>query len=254
MPLPWPGALLPEAAVLGFAAAVAGALLGAWIGHRLSIERRPAIPALRRAAVAGALVVAVSVVYALHKPATEGVRAAVALTDVRGGPQREVQATVRMEPRDAADDAAWLTVTAWQGDGLVVDRLQRTGPGTYRTTEPIPVNGNWKALVRLHEGSSLTAIPIFLPRDVSIPAKEVPAQAHFERTFVADHEILQREQKSAAGWLTVAAYALVAAIALSLLALLAWGLHRLAGAGRDAGRPERSRTSAAPSRQPAPAS
>jgi hypothetical protein len=253
MPLPWTGALFPEGAILGFAAAVAGALLGAWIGHRLSIDRRPSMPALRWAAVAGALVVAVSVVYALHKPPTRGVSAAVTLTDVRGGPERQVQATVRMDPSDAADDAAWLTATAWQGDGLVVDRLKRVGPGTYRTTEPIPVHGDWKALVRLHRGKSLTAIPIYLPRDTAIPAKEVPAPPRFERTFIADHKILQREQKSAAGALTAVAYAVVAAIALSLLVLLAWGLHRLAGPGRDGERRGPSRAEARAARTPATA-
>ena len=36
MPLPWPSELFPEAALLGFAAAVSGALLGAWAGSRLS--------------------------------------------------------------------------------------------------------------------------------------------------------------------------------------------------------------------------
>ena len=58
----------------------------------------------------------------------------------------------------------------------------------------------------------------------------MPASASFERPFVADHEILQREQKAAAPGLTVLAYAVVVAIALSLLALLAWGLHRLSAA------------------------
>jgi hypothetical protein len=228
MPLPWPAELLPEAAVLGFAAALAGGALGAWIGHRLSIEPRPRIPALRTAAVVAAVVVAVSVGYALDKPGEEGIRAAVTLTDTRPAPNREVHATVQLEPRDAAENADWLTVTAWQGDGLIVDRLRRIGPGRYETTRPIPVNGNWKALVRLHEGDSLLAVPIFLPRDPAIPAKEVPAGARFERPFVTDHEILQREQKDAAGALTVIAYGVVVVIALALLVLLAWGLHRLA--------------------------
>ena len=89
-------------------------------------------------------------------------------------------------------------MTAWQGGGLVVDRLERVGPGRYRTTEPIPVHGNWKALVRLHAGNSLTALPVFLPEDKAIPAREVPATASFTRDFVPDHEILQREQKAAA--------------------------------------------------------
>jgi hypothetical protein len=46
---------------------------------------------------------------------------------------------------------------------------------------------------------------------------------------VPDNELLQREQKTdVAGSLTAIAYSVVAAIALSLLTLLAWGLHRLA--------------------------
>jgi len=236
MPLPWPAELLPEAAVLGFAAAVAGALIGGWIAHRLRVEPSPSSPALRRAAVAGAAVIAVVVGYALNKPADEGVRAQVALTEVQAGPERTVNAAVRLEPRDAADDAEWLTVTAWQGDGLIVDRLERTGPGAYRNTEPIPVHGNWKSLVRLHSGDSLTAVPIFLPRDEAIPAKEVPAAREFTRTFVADHEILQREQKPAAPWLTGVAYSVVIAIAFGLLVLLAWGLHRLASSDSAAAR------------------
>ena len=236
MPIPWPAELLPEAAVLGFAAAMSGALLGGWIGPRLGLEPRPSVPALRRAAVVGAAGVALIVSFALFKPADEGVRADVALTDVRGGAERTVDATVTLSPRDAADDAEWLTVTAWQGDGLVVDRLERVGPGVYRTTEPIPVHGNWKSLIRLHAGTSLTAVPIFLPRDVAIPAKEVPATERFTRTFVADHQILQREQKAAAGWLTGVAYGVVVLISLGLLALLAWGLHRLASGAPSAPR------------------
>ena len=231
-PLPWPSELFLEAALVGFAAAMAGALLGAWIGSRLSIEPAPRDGRLRAAAVLGAVVVASLVGYALYKPADEGVRAAVGLTEVQGGAQRTVDATVTLSPADAAEGAEWLNVTAWQGGGLVVSELERVGPGRYRTTEPVPVHGTWKSLIRLHKGDSLTAVPIFLPADDAIPAKEVPAEPRFERGFVADHEILQREQKAAAPALTLIAYGVVVAIALSLLALLAWGLHRLGAAGR----------------------
>ena len=247
MPLPWPSELFPEAALLGFAAAVAGALLGVWAGSRLALTPAPGVPSLRRGAVLGAACVAALVAFSLYKPADDGVRAQVALTDVRGGPERTVNAEVRLSPAGAADDAEWLTATAWQGDGLLVDRLRRVGPGRYRSTEPIPVHGNWKALIRLHHGNSLTAVPVFLPRDQAIPAKEVPAGDGFTRTFVADHQILQREQKSAASWLTVTAYLAVVAIALALLAVLVWGLHRLASAvaarGARRARPRRARAS-----------
>jgi hypothetical protein len=243
MPLAWPAELFPEGVLLGFAAAVAGGLLGAWIGARLSIEPRPREGGLRTAALCGALLVAVIVGYSLNKPADEGVTAAVALTEVRGGPERTVDATVTLNPRDAADDAEWLNVTAWQGDGLVISKLERVGPGRYRTEEPIPVYGNWKSLIRLHNGDSLTAVPVFLPEDEAIPAKEVPASARFERPFVADHEILQREQKGGSAVLTALAYGTVVAIALSLLALLAWGLHRLAAEPGGTASPARRRRS-----------
>ncbi len=244
MPLPWTTSLLPEAAIIGLAVAMAGGVLGAWIGRHLSVEQLPTIPRLRTAAVVSACVVAACVGYALYKPPTEGVSAAVTLRDLTPAPERAVEATVKLDPPDAADDAKWLTVTAWQGDGLVVDRLERVGTGEYRTTEPIPVHSNWKALVRLHSGTSLTAVPIFLPRDPGIPAEEIPATPQFERAFTPDHEILQREQKDAAGWLTGGAYAIVVIIALALLVLLAWGLHRLATA-RGATEPSADR------RQPA---
>ena len=228
MPLPWPGASLPEIAIVGFAAAVAGATLGAWIGTHLSPDPLERSPQLRRAAVCSAAVVAALVAYGLYTPTQEGVSAQVALHDVGGTGGREVEATVRMSPPDAAADAEWFDVTAWQGGGLVVAPLKRTAPGIYRSTEPIPVYGNWKAMIRLHDGSSLTALPIYLPRDEAIPVGEVPAPAQFTRSFGDEHQMLQRESKGGHPALTAIAYSTVVAIALSLLALLAWGLHRLA--------------------------
>ncbi len=235
MPLPWPSALWPEGALLGLAMAVAGAMIGAWAGTRLASDEIARVPALRPAAVLGAVVVAALTLFALHKPALPGTSAQVALTNVTQGPNRTVNADVRLTPASAGDGAEWLTVTAWQGGGLVVDRLRRLGPGHYRTTQPIPVHGDWKALVRLHKGNTLNGLPIYLPRDSAIPAQEVPAAASFTRPFSADHKILQREQKGASGGLWAVAYALVAAIALGLLTLLAWGLHRLAASARRGG-------------------
>lgn len=235
MPLPWPEAAFPEAAIAGFAAALAGAMIGAWIGSHLSPVPPERSPLLRRAAVCSAAVLAALVAYGLYTPTQEGVSAQVALQDVGGAGGREVEATVRMNPPDAAADAAWFDVTAWQGGGLVVAPLERTAPGVYETTEPIPVHGNWKAMIRLHDGSSLTALPIFLPRDEAIPVGEVPALAQFTRSFDDEHQLLQRESKGGPAVLTAIAYSTVVAIALSLLGLLAWGLHRLA-AGPAQGR------------------
>jgi hypothetical protein len=228
MPLAWPQAAFPEAALLGFAAAIAGSTLGAWIGTHLAPEPMERSPLLRRAAVCSAAVVAALVGYGLFTQTQQGVSAQVALRDVSRTGGREVEAVVRLSPPDAAAKAEWFDVTAWQGGGLVVDPLQEIGDGVYRTTEPVPVHGNWKTMVRLHEGNSLTALPIYLPRDAAIPVGEVPAPSRFTRSFGNEHELLQREQKGGSPLLVAVAYSTVAGITLSLLALLAWALHRLA--------------------------
>jgi hypothetical protein len=198
---------------------------------------RAAIPAL----VAASLAVAMLIGFGLQTSPSPGESARVSLTDVGGGSGRQVSARIELSPRDAAGDARWLTVTAWQGGGFVLDNLDRVEPGVYRTTKPIPVHGEWKALLRLHRGNSLQGVPIYLPRDPAIPAAEVPAERTFVRTFVPDKRLLQREAKDGtSSMLTVAAYGTVLAIALSLLGGITWGLARLAGAGRaDWRRPPR---------------
>src|SRR6185503_18695722 len=127
--------------------------------------------------------------------------------------QREVRATVRLDPPDAAEDAAWLQTTAWQDGKLVVDRLERVGNGVYRSTRAIPVYGDWKTTLRLQDGRTVAGLPIYMPKDTAIPAPEVPARAQFTRPFVNDHDLLQRERKKdAPGWLWAAAAIIVLAL------------------------------------------
>jgi hypothetical protein len=232
MPLPWPSSMLGYVAVRGPLVALAGGLIGALIGAALASDsvQRP-----RRAGLvlaSAALVVPAVAAFGLHTTPTSGLSGKVTLTDAASGPKRTVFAQVALSPRDAADRAQWVTATAWQGKGFVLDRLVRVREGVYRTTKPIPVHGSWKALIRIHRGDSLEALPIYLPRDPGIPAAEVPAEKSFTRSFVPDKEVLQREAKSNAAWLTVVAYLTVLACALGLFALLAWGLRRLALEGR----------------------
>ena len=117
--------------------------------------------------------------------------------------------------------------------------------GVYRTTEPMPVHGTWKTEFRLHSGRSLLGVPVYLPDDPAIPAKGVPARASFERPFVRDKDILQREAKDGAAGLTLLGYAIVLAITLSIIALNAWALVRLATVIEDAAR-RATRDAAAP--------
>jgi hypothetical protein len=236
MPIPWPSSLMPEALIWAVVAGVAGGLLGALIGSALGSDRKP----FPRRGVKPALAVAfvaifAMVAYGLHlNNNASGATASFKLRDVDGGPGRYVQARVTLDPRTAAGDAKWVSVTAWQGGGFVVNRLKKLGEGVYETTEPIPVNGDWKALLRIHKGDAILGAPIYLPDDPAIPAKGVPAKAEFTRPLTSDHKILQRESKSASGILPLFAYLGVLAIALGLCALMTWGLGRLARDG-DAG-------------------
>jgi hypothetical protein len=249
MPLPWPSSLLPEAAVLGFAAALAGGTLGGFVGRALTTDTRSDMGSAPGWLAAGAGALAVACI-AFPLPMTSGSSAAasVRLSDVTPAPHRTVAATVRLSPPGVAKDAQWLTVTAWQGGGLVVDRLKKVGAGLYRTTEPIPVYGEWKAMLRLENGRGVRAVPIYMPEDKAIPAKEIPARASFTRPFVRDKKILQREAVGGSGWLSTPAYLLLLAIAASWVAALAWGLRRLQGLGGGGGEAPRRVTRTPPRR------
>ncbi len=242
MPLPWPVEILPETIALGLAMALCASIVGAWIGARFASDEMPYSKGLRPVVVPAALAIFAMLAFPLYTQPTKGMRASVALSTVQGGPQRTVNATVTLSPRNAADHANWLTATAWQGGGqLVVDRLKRVSEGVYRTTRPIPVHGDWKAMIRMHKGNSIVAAPIYAPRDLAIPAAGIAAPARFERGFQSDHKLLQREAKTNDASITYAAYGTVLAITLLLMAMLAWAIHRVgvtAGHERDTPPPE----------------
>jgi hypothetical protein len=238
MPIPWPAEILPETIVLGFAMAVAGSLVGAWIGARLGSERIAYSRPLRWAALTGAIAAFAMLAFPLLTQTTTGLSARVTLSDVTTGPNRTAMATVTMRPRDAAEHATWLTATAWQGGGLVVDHLRKVSPGVYATTRPIPLSGSWKTLIRLHKGNALLGLSVYAPADAAIPVAAVPAPRTFERSFFADRELLQREARTRDSAITYGAYGTVLACTLLLLSLLAAALHRVGiTAGRRRGAP-----------------
>ena len=225
----WPTTLLPEAAICGFVAAVAGGVLGALVGRALLSERgEPTAP--RFAAPAAALAILAVLVYAV--PSNEGrpVTAQVQLEEVQGGEQREVNVTARLDPPDAADNAHWFVTTAWQGNEgrSVVDPMEETEPGVWRSTKPVPVYGTWKASLRLHKDKGIQGMPIHFPEDEAIPAKAIPAEAGFTREFMQDIKLLQREQKPGVSEsLKLIAYLVVLLIGLLLVGSLTAGLVRL---------------------------
>jgi hypothetical protein len=252
MPIPWNSSLFPEAAIAGFITAVAAGAVGGFIGGSLTgrsgvllarEDGRRLVTADRRAALVSGLALVTVIGWALPMSDSGPERAQVALRDIDRGEQRTVAATMRLEPRDSVGDPEFMNVTAWQGGGSVVDPLEKVGPGLYRTTKPIPVHGGWKSTLRIQQGDALISMPLFMPKDEAIPAAEVPAKASFTRAFQPDIEVLQRERKQdVSPALTLMAYLTVLAIALGLIALIAWSLLRVdRGEARPTARSGRTR-------------
>jgi hypothetical protein len=253
MPLPWNESLLPEAAIAGIITAVCAGMVGGFIGASLvgksgallsREDGRRLVRWDRRGALLAGITLMAVIGWALPMTTTGPDRAQVTLKDLSNAPKRTVAATIRLDPRDSATNPDFVNVTAWQGGGLVLDRLHKVSDSVYRTTKPIPVYGGWKATMRIQQGNSLISMPLFMPKDEAIPAPEVPAKASFTRGFLADHKVLQRERKQGVpGFLTLIAYLTVLAIALGLVALIAWSLLRV---DRGEGRPARSRRTGTP--------
>jgi hypothetical protein len=232
LPNPWQPDLLPEAVVGALVAGVAGGVVGALIGRALAgtpiTERR--VPKWA-GALAGLAIVA-ALVWPMPTNAGNGLSATVRVRELTPAPARTIALTVETSPADTGDDASWFNVTAWQGANwtrqrVVMDSLRKVRPGVWVTTEPIPVSGEWKAIIRLQKGSTLAALPVYLPGDPGIPARAVLPQSDFTRPFVRDKQILQREFTGGAPWLQAVAYGLLAVVGIGWVALIGWGLNRL---------------------------
>ncbi|MGY2004624.1 hypothetical protein [Blastococcus sp. SYSU DS1024] len=224
--LTWGSDILVEGTLMALAGGVAGGLLGALLATGL--RRRLPRPAVARGVLLACLaVLAAAVANGLVATVPDDVAATFAIEDVGTDP-RTAHIGVRLEPADFPDDPAWVQITAWQGDGLVVTPLERTGEGEYRTTEPVPLHGTWKTLLRVHDGRVLTAFPIYLPRDEAIPADEIPAEDGMTRSAIPEIDILQRELKDSEGGLWLVANLVVLACTLALIAAMSWGVGRYA--------------------------
>jgi hypothetical protein len=232
---PWPTSMWGEALMMAVPVAILTGGCGAMVGMVLTGQRLP-----RRAVGIGVVALTVLVIggataNGLHYTVPQDATASITLTDIPGnGDHRMVSADVRINPPDlVSDHPEWVSILAWQGGlanhrGLVIDNLERLGPGHYRSMEPIPAWGSWKTLLRVHDGRTLTAAPIYLAADPGIGAPEVPALASMTRPFVHEATILQRERNpSTSALLWTVGCLVVLACTLILIAALTWGAARI---------------------------
>lgn len=232
---PWPISMWGEALAMAVPVAVLMGMCGAMFGMVLTGQRLPGRAIGISVVVATVLVIGGAVANGLHILVPSSNNATITLTDLPSAPgQRMVSADVQLLPADmVSDNPDWLTILSWQGRmnndrGLIIDRLAKVGPGHYRSTQPVPVWGDWKTLLRVQDGRTMTAVPIWEPADAAIPAPEVPALTSSTRPFVLEVTILQRERdQSAPAWLFTAGGIVVLFLTLMVIAGLTWGAGRL---------------------------
>ncbi len=232
---PWPASMWPEALAMSIPVAVFMGICGALLAKVLTGEPLPRPAIGITCVVLTVLAIGGAVANGLRTEVPENASAAFTLTELPAEPgQRMVSADVRITPPDLiGDDPEWVTILSWQGGlennrGLVIDKLERVGDGLYRSTQPIPVWGTWKTLLRVQDGTTMAGVPIFLPADPGIGAEGIPAESAFSRDFVPEVTILQRERNfDHPAWLFSVASLVVLACTLALIAALSWGAGRI---------------------------
>lgn len=233
---PWTAALFPEALFVGGLAALGAAVVGVALGD---VALRRPTPLSGRALALGGLALVVAL--ALPYPRTvSDATADIELSEVDDG---RAIVTAEVSPADAADGARWFQASAWQGGGLVLADMKEIRPGVWRSEQPVPVEAPWKTILRLHRGTDMMAIPLFLPADEEIDGpqgQEFPAVGKVA-AFEKESRYLLREQQGGSAFyawgvpgLAVSAFAVV-------LASFVWAARGAAGTPRadDRRTPER---------------
>ncbi len=230
---PWPRDIWLEGLAMTVPVALGAGLCGALFAMGLKGE----LPSrnVGRAIVAGSIVVlAAAVANGLHATVPEDASATITTTQVGTDARPEIMTKVSVAPAGLIDaHPTWVQLTAWQGGdegqkGVVTHQLTRTGDNTWESTQPVPIGGNWKTLLRVQDGRTLAAVPIFLPEDPPIDAEEVPADPQFTRDFIPEIEILQRERElDVPAWTWAAANAVVLFFSLAILIFISVAVGRV---------------------------
>ncbi|EID15150.1 hypothetical protein MXEN_07661 [Mycobacterium xenopi RIVM700367] len=251
---PWPVSMWGEALAMAVPAAVLTGMCGAMLGMVLTGQRLPGRAASIAIVALTVLVVGAGVANGLHIRVPKQDTATITLTDLPSPPGRHmVSADVRINPPDlVSSHPDWLTILSWQGRmsdhrGLMIDWLKQVGPGHYQSTQPVPVWGTWKTLLRVQDGRTMTAVPIWAPADDAIPAPEIPALSSTTRPFVLEVTILQRERDpNVPAWLFTTGGVIVLIFTLMVIAGLTWGAGRINAHDTTPGQPDQKAADRSP--------
>jgi len=204
------------------------------------------------------LFLAMMAIFAPPSAGSEKISATVTYTDVEsvaGGEvaecpgtedRCEAVVTIDLDQTDVLDDAIWFYALSWQGrgpgghlpdvsedpvaqvPGVVRVAMEPTGvPGQWRSSDPVPLYGNWKTMLRIHKApTTMLALPLYAPDDPAIASARGRAVRVADGATigaVTEREFLQRETKDdLPDWLFGVGYALVICSWLLLLAFFGW--------------------------------
>ncbi|MFL6025271.1 MAG: hypothetical protein ACJ72O_18160, partial [Marmoricola sp.] len=271
MPLPQPidAGALPLMLTVATCAGLGGGLLALWHVARLRDVESPvaAAPragsAFRWTGLAGVGIALVLMGYfAPPRAGHEHIQASIALDNACDGTQKcSSGVTVTFKPASDVADAVWLYGLSWQGRGPKADAvdpprdpkanapgivrvaMEPTGrPGEYRSSDPLPMYGNWKTLIRVHLlPTTMLAVPLHAPDDAAITSargREILAQDGDVVQLGPEKQFLQREIKDdVPSWLSTTAYAVVIGSWLVLVLFFGWCYAQAArGAGSGVAR------------------
>ena len=232
-PFPWPQDIWLESLAMTVPVAVGLGMCGALFA--LGLNGRLPAPNVGRVIVVGSiLATAAAAANGLYATVPKDATATFTTTQVGTDAQPEIMTKVSVQPADLIDDnPTWVQLTAWQGGtddtkGVVTHRLKRTSENTWESTQPVPVGGNWKTLLRVQDGRMLAGVPIFMPADAPLDVKEVPVEPQFTRDFVPEIEILQREREfDSPAWMWAVANMIVLVCSLAILAGISVAVARV---------------------------
>ncbi len=240
MPIAWPREMLPSALGFGLVTGIGAGLVGAWLAARLAetageIRTTPAVRRTHRIGAAGLALVVATLFFCVPRTATPGVSGMMTLEDAGTGPDRSAYVTVRLDPAGAVDGARWFEALAWQGGGRVLAPMEKVSDGVYRSTQPLPLYGAWKSLVRLHRGQrDLVAMWVYAPADPQIGEPEMSAVSGVRRDFIEEQKVLRREERDdVPGWMWNAGYGLLAVVGGLEVAGIGWLMARAARGSRS---------------------
>ena len=235
---PWNGSLFPVVVIASVIGAIGCAILGAGFARAFRFVE-PGREIGRWAVLAGIVLAVVPVLTFLPRNVGE-VTAEVTYESASSEEFEEEGAiiTVALTPPDAADDAHWFQVSSWQGGGLVLADMEQIDEGVWRSASPVPVEGLWKTLLRLHRNSTeMMAVPLWLPADPEIDEPEIPAEDKTE-PFASESQFLLRETTESEGPLSPLVHGYLALTLLGWFAAFVIGVRKIGGSPLPSEGPE----------------